>query len=357
MGLDEASLSTEVAVSLETHTDMSAPSGAATTRVRRHLSFDRDDERSPLLPNHAQLKKFARRTSSSSSSASWVDFLKWHAFAPLPDYDPSSSLPAVYVPPMLLQCMISGLADASTFSITRCWVGFMSGNMVQMVINSFDWLLPSDSNADSSGDAKVKLSSNVGALLGFIFGCQITTILIKRVSSDRTTRLTIVLLSLYRCLATLAVILLGIKYSEFRLNGSLRWLVNAVLAASFGCQSTYSTNLATPFANTVVFTATLTAVSSDLSLPVLRLDSLNRLKFLSIVALLGGGALSQTILKVATKASQRDKHEAIQHALFVLSGMELLLGLSWYVCGIAESWKQYQQRTESSTPDDSDQED
>ena len=47
---------------------------------------------------------------------------------------------------------------------------------------------------------------------------------------------------------------------------------------------------------------------------MLHLDKANRFKLLSLIGLLGGAALSQTILKVATKASQRDKHEAVQHA-------------------------------------------
>lgn len=306
------------------------------SRNGSNREYEERDERSPLLPHHAH------RNKAVSSSSSVASFIKDHTFSPLPDFDSPSSLPLAYVPPLLLQCLISGLADASTFTLTKTWVGFMSGSLVQVVINSFDYLLPSDSNAgNSTEDTRAKLISNVSALIGFILGCQLTSNLVLRVATDRTKRITIVLFSFYRCIATLVIVLLGMKYSAFRLQGSLGWLVNSILAASLGCQSTYSTDLATPFSNTVVFTATLTSVSSDLHLPMLHLDKANRFKLLSLIGLLGGAALSQTILKVATKASQRDKHEAVQHALLVLAGMELLLGVSWYLCGIAANWEQH----------------
>lgn len=328
---------------------MSPHTGTGSTGVRHRQTADQGDEQSPLLPHHAR-----RRKGANASSTSIISFLRWHAFSPLTDFDSGASMPIAYVPPLLLQCFITGLADASTFSLTRCWVGFMTGNMVQMVINSFDLVLPSSTNAGSDQDEiRDKLVSNASALVGFMIGCQITSRLINRFSGDRTKRLFIVMFSLYRSMATLTLILFGARYPAFRLHGSLDWLVTSILAASLGCQSTYSTNLATPFSNTVVFTATLTSVSSDVQLPALGLDRSNRFKALSIFGLMSGAAVSQVILKVATKASRRSKHEAVQHALVVLSGMELLLGVAWYCCGIVSSWKQYRRpATHESEEDD-----
>ena len=317
---------------------MSSHNGSGSNGGRHHSSTT-EDERSPLLPHHNQRTKDAKAASPSLPS-----FLKAYALSSLPDFESGDSLPPAYIPPLFLQCLITGLADASTFTLTRTWVGFMTGNMVQMVINTFDLTLPSPSNTSDTYEVRKKLESNVSSLLGFVVGCQITAHLLKRLTTDRTKRLAIILLSLYRSLATLFVILGGLWYPAFRLNGSLAWIVISILAANLGCQSTYSTSLSTPFSTTVVFTATLTSVASDLHLPMLNLTGSNRYKLLSIVGLLGGAALSQVILKVATKASQRDKHEAVQHALIVLSAMELLLGLSWYLCGIAASWRQHKQR-------------
>ncbi|SPO21971.1 uncharacterized protein UTRI_01959_B [Ustilago trichophora] len=308
-----------------------------------HLGTTVHDERSPLLPYLSQYRKSA--AASSSTLTSWTHFVRAHALSPLPDFESEESLPTAYVPPLFLQCLITGLADACTFTLTRTWVGFMTGNMVQMVINSFDLTLPSSSNTDgSSYEVRKKLESNISSLLGFVIGCQITAHIVKRLSTDRTKRITIVLLSLYRSLVTLTIILVGMRYTAFRLNGPLSWLVISILAASMGCQSTYSTNLSTPFSTTVVFTATLTSVSSDLNLPMLNLDGSNRLRLLSIFGLLGGAAMSQIILKIATKASERDKHEAVQNALIALSAMELLLGVSWFLCGIGPSWKQHKRQ-------------
>lgn len=308
---------------------------------RQHSTVE--DERSPLLPHHSGRRKDT--ASPRLSLVSLASFIRTHAVSPLPGFESSNALPGAYVPPLLLQCLITGLADASTFTLTRTWVGFMTGNMVQMVINSFDLALPSPSNTDNSiHEVRKKLESNVASLVGFMVGCQITSIVVKRLSTDRTKRITIVLLSLYRSIATLAIILFGMRFPAFRLNGSLSWLVISVMAASLGCQSTYSTNLSTPFSTTVVFTATLTSVSSDLNLRMFNLSESNRLKLLSIFGLLGGAALSQVILKVATKASERDKHEAVQHALIVLSAMELLLGVAWFLCGVVSSWKQHKAR-------------
>lgn len=316
---------------------MSTSNGSRTNGVRHRANGAEQHERSPLLPHHAWRQK-------QEASTSWTGFLRWHTFSALPDFDSGASLPIAYVPPLMLQCIITGLADASTFSLTRTWVGFMTGNIVQMVINSFDLALPSSTNAGSSeSETRNKLVSNAAALVGFMIGCQITSHLIERVAGDRTKRLTIVLFSVYRSITTLALILFGAYFPAFRLHGSLDWLVTAILASSLGSQSTYSTRLATPFSNTVVFTATLTSVSSDLHLPSLRLDRANRFKALSIMGLMGGAAMSQIILKVATKASRRSKHEAVQHALIVLSGMELLLALAWYLCGIMSSWEEYHQ--------------
>lgn len=282
-------------------------------------------------------------------TASFGSFLREHAFSPLPKFDSGDSLPSAYVQPLLLQCLITGLGDASTFTLTKTWVGFMTGNLVHMVINSFDLLLPSDSNASSDQqEIRRKLESNVSAIVGFAIGCQITSNLVSRLATERTKRITITLLSIYRSLATLMIILVGAQYPAFRLSGSLGWLVISVLALSLGCQSTYSTSLATPFSNTVVFTATLTSVSSDLHLPMLNLTRSNRFKLMGIVGLLGGAVLSQIVLKVATKASNRDKHQAVQHALIVLAVMELLLAMSWFLCGIVSSWRQHQRRAEPS---------
>lgn len=232
----------------------------------------------------------------------------------------------------------------------------MTGNMVQMVINTCDVLLPSDSNTDGSVEtARNKLRSNISSLVGFAIGCQITANVIKRLATPRTKRITLMLFAVYRSAATLLVILLGVRFPEFRLSGELGWLVIMILAGNLGSQSTYSTSLATPFSNTVAFTAALTDVSSDLLLTELHLSSANRIKLLSILALLGGAAGSQFVLKVATTASGRDKHEAVQHALIVLAATELLLGSTWYLCGIADSWRRYRGRGSGSGSSGSDE--
>ncbi|CBQ71994.1 conserved hypothetical protein [Sporisorium reilianum SRZ2] len=312
------------------------------------------DEQTPLLPHHNR-----RKGAATASNASLSGFLHAHALSPLPAFDSDGGpLPSAYLPPLVLQCLITGLADASTFTLTRTWVGFMTGNMVQMIINSCDVLLPSDSNTDGSVETvRNKLWSNISSLVGFSIGCQITANVIKRLATQRTKRITLMLFGFYRSVATLLIILIGIRYPDFRLSGSLGWVVIMILASNLGSQSTYSTSLATPFSNTVVFTATLTSVSSDLLLTELHLSSTNRIKLLSIIGLLGGAALSQFILKVATAASKRDKHEAVQHALIVLSATELLLGLAWFLCGIVESWKQYRRRSSVSTSSDTDVQD
>ncbi|CDS82210.1 uncharacterized protein SPSC_03030 [Sporisorium scitamineum] len=329
---------------------MSTSHGAGTNGERQH-SNTLADERTPLLPHHDGRKK------TSTSNPTLPAFLRVHALSPLPDFDPEGGpLPSAYLPPLVLQCLITGLADASTFTLTRTWVGFMTGNMVQMVINTCDVLLPSDSNTDGSvEEVRHKLWSNISSLVGFSIGCQITANVIKRLASTQTKRITLMLFALYRSFATLLIILLGIRFPDFRLSGSLSWLVIMILASNLGSQSTYSTSLATPFSNTVVFTATLTSVSSDLLLTALHLSSQNRIKLLSIFGLLGGAALSQFILKVATAASKRDKHDAVQHALIVLSATELLLSLTWYLCGIVDSWKQYKRRSSESIANDSDE--
>ncbi|KAJ9478146.1 hypothetical protein PHBOTO_001717 [Pseudozyma hubeiensis] len=304
------------------------------------------DEQSPLLPRHDR-----RKTSNTGSGLGFGSFLWKHALSPLPEIESGGeALPSAYLPPLLLQCLITGLADASTFTLTKAWVGFMTGNMVQMIINAFDVLLPSDSNADNDvGESRKKLYSNISSLLGFAIGCQLTGIVVQRLSTDRTKRITLVLISIYRSIVTLCVIIFGVYYPAFRLSGSLGWLVIMIMASSLGSQSTYTTSLSTPFANTVVFTATLTSVASDLQLVTLHLSTMNYFKLLSMLGLFGGAALSQVVLKAATAASRRDKHEAVQHALIVLSGMELLLGLLWYMCGIVSHWKQYR-RSASSNP-------
>lgn len=303
------------------------------------------DERSPLLPRHG-----GRKASIRVAHSGFLGFLCSHALSPLPQIEgDGESLPSAYLPPLLLQCLITGLADASTFTLTKAWVGFMTGNMVQMIINAFDVLIPSDSNADDSVDeARGKLYSNISSLLGFAIGCQMTAILVQRLASERTKRITLVMISVYRSIVTLLVILFGIAYPAFRLSGSLSWLVILVMASSMGSQSAYSTHLSTPFANTVVFTATLTSVASDLHLATLHLSKPNRFKLLSMLGLFCGAALSQAVLKVATAASRRNKHEAVQRALIVLSGMELLLGFLWFSCGITSNWKRY--KRESSDP-------
>lgn len=312
-----------------------------------------DNERSPLLPSHAGRRKF-----SSTSSPSFFSFIKSHAFSPLPAFDSAESLPIAYLPPLLLQCLITGLADASTYTLTKIWVGFQTGNLVQIIINTFDFLLPSDSNTDGSTDAvRDKLQESLSSLLGFAIGCQITSNIIHRLSTDRTKRLTIVLMSVYRCATTLLIILLGMRYPAVRLSGSLDWVVIMVLASNLGCQATYSTSLATPFSNTVVFTQTLTSVTSDVHLPMLHLNGSNRYKLLSMFGLLGGAAVSQVILKVATRLTKSDRHIAVQRCLIVLSGMELLLGLMWLLCGIVSNWRQHQRRSSEVLPDEADGED
>ncbi|SNX83095.1 uncharacterized protein MEPE_01801 [Melanopsichium pennsylvanicum] len=327
---------------------MSSPAGYGENGDHGHADITQN-ERSPLLPHSIRRSKDG--SISTSVVAKYTTFLKEHAFSPLPTFDSGDDLPPACVPPLLLQCIITGLADACTFTLTRTWIGFMTGNMVQMVINTFDLTLPSSSNTDGSTyQVRKKLESNIASLLGFVIGCQITSNIVKRLSTDRTKRLTFVLLSLYRSLATLFIIVVGVRSQEFRFNGSLGWLVISILAANLGCQSTYSTSLATPFSTTVVFTATLTAVSSDLHLPMLNLTGANRFRLLSIFGLLGGAAVSQLILKVATKASKQDKHEAVQHALIVLAAMEALLGLSWFLCGVVESWGRYRCRFSSEFP-------
>uniref|UniRef100_V5EYD9 Uncharacterized protein n=1 Tax=Kalmanozyma brasiliensis (strain GHG001) TaxID=1365824 RepID=V5EYD9_KALBG len=244
---------------------------------------------------------------------------------------------------------------ASTYTLTKIWVGFQTGNLVQIIINTFDFLLPSDSNTDGSADAvRDKLQESVSSLLGFAIGCQITGNIIHRLSTDRTRRLTIVCMSVYRCVTTLLIILLGTRYPAVRLSGALDWVVIMVLASNLGCQATYSTSLGTPFSNTVVFTQTLTSVTSDLHLPTLHLTGSNQYKLLSMFGLLGGAAVSQVILKVATKLTKSDRHIAVQRSLIVLSGMELLLGLMWLLCGITSNWKRYQRRSSEVLPDEDD---
>ncbi|TKY87177.1 hypothetical protein EX895_003854 [Sporisorium graminicola] len=324
---------------------MPTSQAVGTNGEQRH-AYAITDEQTPLLPHHDR-----RKAASAASSRSISAFLRAQAFSPLPAFHSDSDpLPSAYLPPLVLQCIITGLADASTFTLTRTWVGFMTGNMVQMIINTCDVLLPSDSNVDGGAETVGdKLRSNIGSLVGFAIGCQITAHVIQRLATTRTKRIALVLFSLYRSVATLLIILLGIRYPAFRLSGSLGWLVIMILASNLGGQSTYSTSLATPFSNTVVFTATLTSVSSDLLLTELHLSSSNKIKLLSIFGLLGGAALSQFILKVATTATKGDQHEAVERALIVLSAAELLLGLAWFLCGIVDSWRQYRRRSSEST--------
>lgn len=268
----------------------------------------------------------------------------WHASTPLPEFSSPSELPSAYVMPLSLQCIITGLADSATYTLTKSWLGFMTGNLVQVVIFTYDAVLPSDSNAGSDAEIMAKLVACASSIAGYTIGCQVTALIIERLLQHQHRRLMICLISLWRAFLTLSVVLLGMRFSSFRLQETLSWLVIGLLSTSLGSQATYSIALATPFSNTVVFTATLTEVASDPYLPLLRLSTPNKFRLLSIFGLLKGAALSQSILKVMTKGAQRNTYHAVQNALFVVAAMELSLALAWYCCGISANWTRFKER-------------
>lgn len=326
-----------------------SPSDRSTTIHHSHDADAGADDRSflPLHDARSQTKVNRRR-----SKLSYVmEFFRWHILSPLPQAKTGEPMPAAYLPPLLLQCIITGLKDGVTFSLTQTWVGFMTGNLVQFVINAFNLgLSPLLASGVSHATTRTRLELNASALIGFTVGCQLAAHVMQRLTSDRTIRVAIASFALLRCLSTVIIVAVGAKVVAFRLESSLGWLVIAILAAGMGCQSSYSTILATPFSNTVVFTATLTAVASDVKLPTLRLSKSNQLKLLSILGLLAGAALSQVLLKVAAKPDNRDQHLAIQHAFILLLALEFLMGLSWLVCGIRSNWTQYQRQYGPRTP-------
>lgn len=250
--------------------------------------------------------------------------------------------------PLSLQCIITGLADSATYTLTKSWLGFMTGNLVQVVIFTYDAVLPSDSNAGSDAEVMAKLVACASSIVGYTIGCQVTALIIERFLRQQHRRLMICLISLWRAFLTLTVVLLGMRFPSFRLQESLSWLVIGLLSTSLGSQATYSIALATPFSNTVVFTATLTEVASDPYLPLLRLSTPNKFRLLSIFGLLKGAALSQSILKVMTKGAQRNTYHAVQNALFVVAAMELSLAIAWYCCGISTNWTRFKERKHDS---------
>lgn len=244
--------------------------------------------------------------------------------------------------------MIAGFADATTYTLTQSWVGFMTGNLVQFIINCFNLAVPPSVNDGiSHGEDRRRLVLNLSALVGFTIGCQLTANAVKRIANDRTLRITLALLQLFRSTCTFIIVLGGAWRPSFRLQGSLAWLVIAILSSNLGCQASYSTFLNTPFSNTVVFTATLASVTSDVGIPLFRLSKGSQLKLLSIVGLLVGAVLSQIFLKLAVRASERAKHLAIQHVLIILLVLEFFLGILWMLCGIRSNWKQFKRQSAS----------
>lgn len=297
-------------------------------------------ERSLLLPQQDR--------QDVQTKSSRLEFLKWHASSPLPEFSSPSELPTAYVMPLSLQCIITGLADSAAYTLTKSWLGFMTGNLVQVVIYTYDAVLPSESNHASRDEVVVKLVACASAIVGYTVGCQVTALIMERLLAQRHRRVMICAISIWRSLLTLTIVLLSMRFVSFRLQESLGWLMIGLLSTSLGSQATYSIALATPFSNTVVFTATMTEIASDPYLPLLQISTPNKFRLLSIFGLLKGAALSQSILKVMTKGAQRNTYHAVRNALFVVAAMELSLAVAWYCCGISDNWARFKERKRDS---------
>ncbi|PWN54105.1 hypothetical protein IE53DRAFT_383354 [Violaceomyces palustris] len=303
-----------------------------------------DSELSPLLPRHG---------ASGCSSRSWSDGMRERLSKPLPSRNPASSLAF----PLTLQCLLAGLSDASAYSVAKTWLGFMTGNMVQLVISVFELISPHMGAKPpairslgeqgfpalaSSGysETKVKLLNCSSALAGFVLGCKVAKVLSDRYGPR--SRALFVFFSIARSLLTISVLLMGIYVNpEFSLSGSKANWTLLVLSIPFGVQSSLSSLLATPFSTTVVFTATLTNVASELQFPTASTSpssssSLRPLHWrsISILALLTGAAISQTLIN----ASQRirwngsqlgDLQTGVRVSLVGVALTEILLAYAW----------------------------
>lgn len=117
-------------------------------------------------------------------------------------------------PALLLQCLTTGLADGLAYSATQTWVGFMTGNLVQLVLAAFS--LP---------DTMRRLLCSLSAIGGFSIGADLAA----RFQPSRTA---LIASSILRAALTLTLTLVGIAYADFNLNGERAPVVLALVSTS-----------------------------------------------------------------------------------------------------------------------------
>ncbi|UZJ53950.1 hypothetical protein CBS101457_003270 [Exobasidium rhododendri] len=194
-------------------------------------------------------------------------------------------------PILTIQCFIAGAADAAAYGQTSTWAAFMTGNITQLSMSAVNLLCTHPLPAE----AVMRLSQSSSAIFGFITGSFIASLIDKRFHSKHRGKMAGASLvrSIIFVFAALFIAFFG--WDGFKGMGLL-----FVLAACMGTMAVNSSRLNTPYATSVVFTASLASVFSDPSLPF-SFGSASKTRGISIISLITGGASAQAVGILVTR--------------------------------------------------------
>lgn len=304
-----------------------------------------NNERAPLLPRQ-------QRTTSSS--------------APRSRLSETISVDAAWTA-LSLQCFISGFANTISFTCTKTWIGFMTGNLVQIalsiVIYSHITLLRAIRSDDDRGlvgsvfsqtdqqqmeDAMQRLLYSGIAIACFGLGAYLSShlsssprIITRYLHWTATTRGRLVVLPLLYSALTL---LLSIFLLTPGATPIPHCLLLTFLSFQAGSQASSALSLGgTPYSTTVVFTNPFTQVMSSNEFPGIFLPSSDsstassksktRQQAWSILLLVLGAIVAAVIIDVHPQGQAREGGTndvgVLEWALLTLGALQLILAAMW----------------------------
>ncbi|PWN46441.1 hypothetical protein IE81DRAFT_344048 [Ceraceosorus guamensis] len=315
------------------------------------MSTRTSNESTPLLPSvaaSASARNHDDHASSSNSNSSRPVAAPPRSFS---DQVETQSRAASIA--LALQCIVAGFVDAAAHGTTKTWVAFMTGNLTQLMISLVSLIsisirrpaLDAYNTAATTSTTSTtnlprdellqRLSLSFSSILGFSLGAYLCQLGISRFGSSHRARLLFTPL----CGSIVACVIAALAFFEHRQGWQLagRWgpIMLGLLAVSMGAQAAQGQRSGNaPWATTVVFTATLTQIFADPTFPLLA--NAGRKRVTSVLCLLLGAALAQTLLEFVRAFGQHDDASSehplsLPIALLFLAVLQVWTALAWWL--------------------------
>ncbi|CEH16183.1 Protein of unknown function DUF1275 [Ceraceosorus bombacis] len=318
------------------------------------MSTRTSNESTPLLPSAASASASAfasarnhddHASSSSSSSNRPVAAPRYFS-----DQVETQSRAASIA--LALQCIVAGFVDAAAYGTTKTWVAFMTGNLTQLMISLVSLIsisirrpaldahhiaILNTTSTLPRDELLQRLSLSLSSILGFCLGAYLCQLGISRFGSSHRARLLFTPL----CGSIVACVIAALAFFDHRQGWQLagRWgpIMLGLLAVSMGAQAAQGQRSGNaPWATTVVFTATLTQIFADPTFPLLA--NAGRQRVTSVLCLLLGAALAQTLLEFLRAFRQHDDDDEVSEhplslpiALLFLAVLQVWTALAWWL--------------------------